>query len=263
MSDKYLKIIGGLNINSTTDNKTIKAYSKNGETKYVVGGKAAFKAKSNIIDWEIYKDLGQKDKIVYVINDILNIPYKIDDPKKLTLLLNEINNLPKKDLIKVLTDSMELNEALVVALRRLYYVWADVIELLMDKSNIKDPDLSNYIHKGFCPYEPKERVLNILEYPIEQFLDKIDLEKVNFNEIYEKIKEIEKEIDLLLDKSIDLKVLEKSKENTINKDLEKNMDIFVENYKELFEDLQKQEEIYIALAEHIEKITDSIELIFE
>lgn len=106
MSDKYLKILGGLNINSSVKNKTIKVYSKNGDAKCVIGGKAAFKSKSNIIDWQIYKDLGQKDKIVYVINDILNLPVKIDDKEKLALLLNELNNLDNQDLIKVLTNSL-------------------------------------------------------------------------------------------------------------------------------------------------------------
>lgn len=265
MSDKYLKILGGLNINSSIDNKTIKAYSKNGETKYVVGGKAAFKVKSNIIDWQIYKDLGQKDKIVYVINDILNISYKIDDPKKLSLLLHELNSLGKQDLTKVLRDSMELNESLVVSLRRLYFVWADIIELLMDKSNIKDPNLDNYKHKGFCPYEPTERVLNILEYPVEQFLDKIEFEKINFNDLYNELIEVEKEIpnknedeDKQDDEDED-----KTKDKFPEDDLEKSMDIFIENYKNLFEYLQKEEERYIFLSQKIEKITDIIESIFE
>lgn len=261
MSDKYLKILGGLNINSSSNNQIIKAYSKNGETKCVVGGKAAFKVKSNIIDWQIYKDLGQKDKIVYVINDILNIPYKIDDPKKLSLLLHELNSLGKQDLIKVLRDSMELNESLVVALRRLYYVWADIIELLMDKSKIKDPNLDNYKHKGFCPYEPKERVLNILEYPIEQFLNKIEFEEINFNDLCNKLIEVEKEIP---DKK---EIIEEDKNEishiSLKNNLEQSMDIFIENYKNLFEYLQEEEEKYIFLSQKIEKITDIIESLFQ
>lgn len=264
MSDKYLKIIGGLNIKSN-ETTTLKIYSKNEETKCVVGGKAAFKVKSNIIDWQIYKDLGQKDKIVYVINDILNIPYKIDDPKKLSLLLNELNSLGKQDLTKVLRDSMGLNESLVITLRRLYFVWADIIELLMDKSNIKDPNLDNYKHKGFCPYEPTERVLNILEYPIEQFLDKIEFEKINFNNIYNELIEIEKEISNKIKyNNIEYKTEDKTEEDKfLGKDLEKSMDIFIENYKNLFDYLQKEEEQYIFLSQKIEKITDIIESIFD
>lgn len=267
MSDKYLKILGGLNINSSVKNKTIKVYSKNGDAKCVIGGKAAFKSKSNIIDWQIYKDLGQKDKIVYVINDILNLPVKIDDKEKLALLLNELNNLDNQDLIKVLTNSLELNESLTVALRRLYYIWADVIEFLTNESKIETPDLKSYTHKGFCPYEPKERVLNILEYPIEQFIDKIDFDKTNFNELYESIEKIDKELDKIIDE--DEKDYEKDyekeiskKDLEISKDLEKNMDIFMENYTKLFKNLEDEEKRFIAIAENIEKIADSLEQIY-
>ncbi len=256
--------------------------------KYMVGGETLYKMQNNILEWKLLPKEAQK-KQIQTINDILNLPKFIDDPKVLCKIIKEIYNLPNKELIEVMTKSLSLKKPLEISLRKLFYVWQDLIEILMatllESENIQvPPDMDllsnikfiefknnslfdnfikslNYTHKSYCPFDPINRILNILSFPLQKLISLIEEKTplfININDIYKEIKKIVEQIKLVNNNKPEV-VIEREDFGTAN-ELNKCVEIFLKLYGKLFTSLEEREQHYIDISRQILKICSVIEL---
>jgi hypothetical protein len=265
------------------------------DANYSVGNNALYKIRGNILDWKLLPKKSNKLKQIQTVNDILNLGKFIDNPKTLCKIIKEIYNLPDADLMKALSKSLNLQEPLEIALRKLYYVWLDLIEFmlafLLEEEHIdfspsipilpninliefenastetKDfiKEAKKYEHKGYCPYEPTNRILNLFTFPLAKLI-KI-LKKTNpafmigidLNAVYHKIVDVIQQSDIE-NKKIIIPVKERAampKEERLDLCMEK----FIELYRTMYTYLEEQERIYIQLAKKVVEICKIIETI--
>lgn len=211
-------------------------------TLYVMGGNAQYNIQSNMISWDNIKnssELSSKDQII-LINQILRLPSKIESKDALNKKIEEILGLPNKDFIEFLENSLNLNESIIVELRRLFYIFIEC-----DAKNKK----ADKIDKKFCHKNPKKCIIDLLEST--SILT--DLVTSN-NSIVKMLKEIEAEIE----KRNEIR-------NAFNKipndtdDIEKNMDNFIDNCKDASSTLEEIESINNSIAKKLEKLAKELE----
>jgi hypothetical protein len=258
-----------------SDNKNIiGGYGAN----YVVGG-ADFKIRDNNMDWSLMPKDYPLDKKISVVNDILALQEYIDDPKILCRVICVFFELPPRDLIKVLAKTLNLAKPIEIMLRKLYYVWLDLINMVLatyiehafsyaevEKALTKTAEspimlvqeldkklLGAYKHVGYCPYEPIVRVKNILTFPLSDVIKKVRrydstfLAHVNINTVYGDILGIVKQLNINLD-------VKKNHNSKCGKSLESCVDSFLGLYDKYHDTLISLESTYIAVAKQIEKI---------
>jgi len=289
--DKYLGIenlyTGG---SEELQNNIIGGYAAN----YSVGGTAVYKIRSNIMDWKLMPKQSSQQKKIATVNDILNLGKFIENETTLCIIIKEIYNLSDQELIKALSKSLELTESLDIAFRKLYYVWMDLIEFTLyslieveeidspfiddDKSNnsilaqLKDFELGDsklmkkiqmYNHQGYCPCEPIKRINNLFTFPINdiiKYIKQIDptfMIGVDLNEIYEKMIDIIKQVEIENKKSI--APIKERKPLPSKMELNTYVEAFIELYRTSLPALKQQEKKYISLSRHVIKICTLIE----
>jgi hypothetical protein len=189
-------------------------------------------------------------------------------------IIRELCNLPTKDILKFLSKSLNLAEPLEIALRRLYYVWSDLIEVALEiLNNVKPPaDLSDkiksYEHQGYCPLVPIKRIQHLFTFPIDEALEFIEIQcgaskKIDFNTAYKNVVVASTAlVDINPAPLFDIKIKICIPTNeTVEATLDFHMDKLIELYKLLYSTLQKKEELYISNARLITKICDEVEKI--
>lgn len=229
---------------SLNESKIIKGH--NG-INYVVGGNARYFTRSNIIDWTAVSKENIGEAKIRVINDIMRFPTYIDDRELLLQTLHEINKLPSTEFLKLLENSLNLKESLLIQLRRLFYI----IDKINASMNSEDSIIPNYIRPTeFCPYEPVRRIEILLEaWPT---LDK-DYDRLFYkitplvSQLYKINKKKSKLYEFKLDSNI--------KKSTITAE----MDNFITLYTSAYEVLHNIENINIGIAQKIEKINNILE----
>ncbi len=271
--DEYL---GGLPKKSP--HLIIGGYSAN----YAIGGMAVHQIRNNLLDWKLLSD---ETKRIQTINDILNLGQYVDDPKLLCAVIEEIYNLPNEDILKAMVKSLNLLEPLDIALRKLYYVWCDLMEFMLltllklenitvidfslkDLKNIKTKSykinemIDKYDHKGYCPCEPIKRITNLFNFPMGEIVDEIKkiepsfMIDIDLNRVYYDIEKIVKTIDNPPDDHIGLRTKFDNKG-----DLNDCMEQFIGLYKIMLPALQKQEEHYIEKSKKVLEICNIIEAV--
>lgn len=289
--DNYLEIPieGG---GSVQNNEVLGGYAAN----YSVGNNAIFKVRDNILDWKLLPKKSTQQRKIQTVNDILNLGRFIDNPKALCAIIKEIYELPDKDLIKALSKNLNLTEPLEISLRKLYYVWADLIEtifaILLEQENVEvSPmisllsDLKNtledlptdfpllkklklYEHKGYCPCEPVKRISNLFTFPLGDMIHFIKSKNPTFmigidlNEIYERFVDIINQIDIENKKLIPAVKSRKPLPNAKSGEmLDKYVEYFIDLYRVSLPALKEQEKKYIELAKNIVKICNSLETV--
>lgn len=288
--NSYDEIMGGIPDLHKSDNVIIGGF--------LTGGVARHKIRSDMIDWRILnkiidaQPIEDEKKLIHTANEILNLTSYIENPKILTTLIKELFNLPDKELIDVLTKSLNLTAPLINSLRELYYTWADLIEyllnILFEKYNIdlehneiiavissvkiqsNNPALckflnavKNYKHMGFCPYEPITRIEALFKFPLNDLIAAIKAEDptaflgLDIKELYKELQDT---------------IFEMSKAPTIEKINRKKFKVaglkdainqFMELYVSAFDALENREQYYINAAKTINKTSKTIQKIFK
>lgn len=243
MNTDKLEIYGSYE-KSLNESKTIKGHAG---IKYVMGGTARYVTRSNVIDWDMTNKTKFNDQYIQVINQIMNFPEYVTDADVLTKLLTEITKMNLTNFIKLMEKSMNLNEAIMIQLRRLFYV--------IDAINVKT-DVDYVRVAEFCPYEPLVRIRKLLS-----------VMKVHGDFIYYKdIEPLMNELQRLLQEKDVLPTMQPSivaTDFTIMKDtfkLTKLMNKFMEMYSWSYPTFHKLENINIEISKVMEQIIDYLEL---
>lgn len=233
-----LKIYGSYEA-SLSESKTMLGH--NG-IRYTVGGNARYVTRSNIIEWDT---LDKSKSHINVINEILQLPEYVDDRETLYELLQEINKLPSPDFLRLLENSLNLKESLVIQLRRLFYI--------IDKMNAAD---KTYVRPTeYCPYEPTNRINKLLDCMkdtpdedvsmyanIDHLVEGFDVMIIKKNKLY----------DTSINKAVGGPHTSKDKINA-------EMDIFIKSYTNAYDVLHNIENTNIDVAQSLEKILNNIE----
>jgi hypothetical protein len=228
---------------SLTESKIIVGHDK---IKYVVGGNARYTTRSNIIDWNLVKSENIGDSQIKTINNILQFPEYIDDRETLYKLLHQINKLKTSDFLKLLENSLNLKESIMIQLRRLFYI--------VDKIN----GVPGYIKPtGFCPYVPVQRIEILLAENAEVKLDYTALYKTIHPFVIQYISLIKKKSTLFNSKL--QSVESKSQYNKINIEMNK----FVSLYTSAYDTLHAIENVNVEIAQCFEKICDSFDIVLD
>lgn len=226
--------------NSITESKIIKGHNN---VKYVVGGNARYKTRSNIIDWDLVDKSNNKSKIK-VINDIMQFPEYIDDSEILCTILNIILKLNDMDFAKLMEKSLNLNESIQVQLRRLFYIIDNINKQAANK--YESPTT-------YCPYEPIKRINILLNVNIKE-IPALSLKYSTISNITDNIKNI-------LIKKHKLQNIKNA--TNINQDNQKNitniMDAFMARYTNIYDTLHQIENTNIEVSQEIEQILDLLE----
>ena len=235
--EKKLEIFGSYE-KGITDSKIIIGHNN---TKYIVGGNARYNIRSNIIDWELMKNnsADQKNQINW-INSVLKLPKYIDNTDTLCAILQELMSLSHIDFLKFLEKSLNLNEAIIIQLRRLFYI-------------IVQKDTKDMCQIEFCPYEPVKRITQLLDAMNKINTIKIGVDLESFDKIKTIVNDI-KNIKKLKDSKIDIIFQEQENDN-----LSKKIDKFVKIYEAVYPELQQIERDNITVAQKIEDICNIIE----
>lgn len=255
---------------------------------YSIGGNALYKIRSNILDWKLLPNNASEKRRIQTINNILNLGVVVDGPV-LCGVIKELFIMPDKELSQVLIKNLGLKEPLEIALRKLYYVWLDMIEFLLafllkqegvrdtdqliaaDLKKIKfdtsKKDLSaflkkayKYEHTGYCPCEPVKRIVNLFTFPLGDLIKLLQgrdatFSKIDIDDIYNRIIDIIKQVDVNRD------VMPVFKRPAISNkcDLDMYTTKFLELYRTSYKYLVQQEMVYIELAKKIVEICSVIE----
>jgi hypothetical protein len=156
-----------------------------------MGGNSRNNARGIVIDWNLAlktfnktsHKLGSQPKkskeiLIHHINKILNLVEYVHNPETLCELLHEMFELQPSDYVKFLEHTLNLNEAIIIQLRKLFYVFVEL-------------DKDDKYRVEFCPFTPIAR--------IEKLLDLMHADKENEALSYEikdsKFKELEDIID--------------------------------------------------------------------
>jgi hypothetical protein len=227
---------------SLNESKIMKGHNN---INYVVGGNARYFTRSNIIDWNSVSKMNIGDAKIRVINDIIKFPTYIDNHEMLCQAVHEINKLTNMEFLKLLENSLNLKESLVIQLRRLFYI----IDKINASQNSENSIISNYSRPiEFCPYEPIKRIEILLDaWP--------DLD-MDYNTLYYNINPIALQLSRLNKKKIklyDFKLpVTNLKKSTITTEMDKFINLYTSSYKVLHD----IENINIEIAKKIEKIND-------
>jgi hypothetical protein len=249
-----LKIYGSYEKNT----KTIKGHNN---IRYAVGGTARHNIRSNIIDWKLIQqndnqqndnqqndnqqndnqqnDNQQNDKKIKIINDILNLPEYISDQDSLIEILKEVSNTGT---LEFLIKSLNLNEPIIIQLRRLFYI--------LKSNNSTNP---NHNDITFCPYDSQTRLNNLLNK-----LDGISIDVCKESNLRSLIDQI----IALYDKKKSILAGNKAqyeKEVVYGKTLDESIDVFMQLYKNNYQNLFDIENINIDIAQILESISDLLD----
>jgi hypothetical protein len=200
----------------------------------------------------LFDDNKTDKNIIDSINSTLNINPEIDDPDRLSQLLDKLIQLPGKKFLKMMSRILKLTESIMIALRRMHYI---VLKL----SHIKEGD-PKYIK--FCPYEPGARMRKIMHD------DNLNISRVsasNINMISKDIMRIISEIDDIefenlssISNIIEEYADKKAPVNKIEK-LKKQFSEFMTLYTSAFPQLEKMEQLYFIISKKMETICDILE----
>lgn len=231
---------------SLSESKTITGHDN---IKYVVGGNARYATRSNIIDWQSVSTSHFGTTQIKIINDIFNFPEYISDQETLLVLLYEINKLKSSNFYKLLENSLNLKESLVIQLRRMFYI----IDAICTKQNITNALTHNYTRPTeFCQYEPVKRIHILLEHWRETDTNCTTLYAALKPLIIQFIKLTQQKHKLL---STPLK--KSSVKQTI--DLVAEMSTFVSRYKKSYDTLHTIENTNVKIACVLESINAVLE----
>lgn len=227
---------------SISESKIIKGH---GNIKYVVGGNARYATRSNIIEWELVAK-SPVAKQIKVINDILQFPQYLDDHETLQAVLHEINTLSAKDFYKLLENSLQLKDALMIQLRRLFYI----IDTLCQKQSVANAIQHNYKRPTeFCPYEPVKRIQMLLD---------VWHDDKDYTKMYSALKPLLMTFIVLTQKKHKLLAIKLKLAKSAH-DVTTEMNAFVTRYKSAYNTLDALEKINVQLAQRMEKILDVLE----
>jgi hypothetical protein len=259
--------------------------------KYVVGGATLHQMQSNILEWQFLPKDARIAKCFQTINEILNLPKFVDNPKTLCKIIREIYNLPDEELLMALTKSLRIKTPLEIALRKLYYVWHDLIEIflamLLEREKIKistkvdllsnidliklergSPELRDlakklraYKHRTYCPHEPVVRILNLFTFPLQEVVTLMEkkapelLFSIDLNSACKKITHIIESINAHRPSAQFKKRNDFSEGDSIDTCMEK----FLSLYQQTYPILEKREQNYIESAKKIIDVCRVIE----
>lgn len=226
---------------SISESKIIKGH---GNIKYVVGGNARYATRSNIIEWGLVVK-SPVAKQIKVINDILQFPQYLDDHETLQAVLHEINALSAKDFYKLLENSLQLKDALMIQLRRLFYI----IDVLCQKQSTSIIQHNYKRPTEFCPYEPVKRIQMLLD---------VWHDDKDYTKVYAALKPLLMDFIVLLQKKYKL-LSTKLKSAKAAHDITGEMNVFVVRYKSAYNTLDALEKINVQVAQRMEKILDVLE----
>jgi hypothetical protein len=149
------------------DAKTLTVYGgSNIKKKVVIDNTLSNNIKSNIFDWVLFKqvnpdivgidvvninenlnipetnseyvildDSASKDRknknMINTINSILNLSEYLHDSKSIILFVEELFNYSNKDIINIISNSLDLKNVYNLAIESLFFVWKDLIEYLL------------------------------------------------------------------------------------------------------------------------------------
>lgn len=239
------KIVGGYK-SSLNDSKIITGYNN---IKYMVGGNARYKTRSNVIDWNLVDKTNFGEAQIKVINEIMQFPEYLTDKKIIYEILVQITKLPNIDFLNLLEKSLNLNEGIIIQLRRLFYI--------IDKINKIDKiDKINKIYirpTEFCQYEPVNRINILLNLPTNIMVSDL---------IEEQLKNLIININNLTNEKLEIKNQEETSEFIVidKNTCEKNnltcekMTEFISRYTSTYDALYKIEKINIIISQELEKI---------
>lgn len=212
---------------------------------YAVGGNVEYKLKKTIADWEMNENKMKIAKEVLQLDDI--------NEQELCAIVDEMLKLSDDDLVRALFNLANGNEPLRIALRKLYYTWDSLIEIILhiaEKKNIDVSEIINrakYIKRGFCPYDILGRLNNLFTFPIGEVIDKINID-VTMSEMGIKSLENIKKISIIVDRpKIELT------------DVNNCIEVIITLYKNLYNHLLKLESNVINLAKNISDFCDKVE----
>jgi hypothetical protein len=176
------------------------------DTLYVTGGNAKYNVQSNIVSLEAMKNSK-------VVKDFEQIDLQLSD----------------EEFLKELEKSLNLDESIVIQLRRLFYALP----------NSKNQD------KKFCHKNPKQCILNLLDLTDEDV----------FNKEKDKIKQIIKGIEYNIEKrDVVRSKFDKSQITGEASIYVFDIDVFINIYKKSLPILEEIEQININIAKKIEEL---------
>lgn len=254
--EDQLRVFGSYD-ESCKNAETIKGHNN---TRYTIGGNARFNSRGSSIDWFLTIGSSQltlfdNDKIdkniIDSINSTLNINPEIEDPDKLSQLLDKLIQLQGKEFLKTMARILKLTEPIMIELRRMHYI-------ILKLKDIQEGDRS-YIK--FCPYEPSLRMKNIMVDGLK--ISKVNASNVNMissdiSRLISEINDIEFDNPNSISNIIEEYPDKKSNENKIEK-LKKQFSEFVTLYTDTFPQLEKMEKLYVRISKKLESICDILE----
>ncbi len=212
------------------------------DTKYMIGGNAEFNIKDKI---SLYKQsLGNIQDVILIslFDDMfpyLSIKTKSDVDDK----LKYIENVDNDELIEILENSLQLNESIIIQLRRLFYIFLD-----LEKDNPKyDKDLKT---KLFCHKNPNKCIAQII---IASSLDFIS--EYNGDAVLAILSELESMLKIrnTIREKVNTKMLKYDS-------LESFLESLVKNYETNYEIFKTIEEENIDISKKIEELSDLLSI---
>lgn len=229
-------------------------------TSFIVGGNARNNVRSNIIDWNLTKkfmtnknvsDERVEKMLIEQINIILNLKTFVNDKSALCEIIDKVLALDAKSMLRFFETSLDLKEAIVIELRRLFYVIADLI----DDETTK-----------FCPYEPVKRI-RALTGIHDIWINDVELENFdNINAELRKLVNLRGQINDLFEIFMSRRGSSKIS-NAVDKQpqhqdpLMNKMDNFIKLYVKIFKHISAVEKLNIAFAQKIGEICTLLESI--
>lgn len=214
-------------------------------TTYVIGGNASYNIRGNILDWESDNKLNK----IELTNQILNLPNKLDS-NELVIMLKKLLNLQNIDFVKFLEKSLNLREAIIIQLRRLFYSF-DKFDSLSKKNKV------------FCHKDPKTCILTLIKN------SSLNLSHLNLSNLEKSLEEIISDIENEIKKREELRSFlsfkdgnDKKNKDKKNKDkkIEKYMSILINRCKVALPTLEQIEQSNNAIAKHMERMANIMEI---
>jgi hypothetical protein len=252
IADEINEFLGGAVV---SDSEVLGGYAAN----YSIGGTLLHNIRSNIIEWKYCSESCDDKKKIKIVNDILNLSQPINNENDLCTLIYGILKLSDAELMEFLVRNLKIKEPLEIALRKLYYVWKDLIDLIVTIAELGPG--SEYVTTtlpGYCPYEPVTRIIALFKFPLDKVINiireknKSFMIEIDLDHIYSSLKDIKPDNKKLFKFS-------KPVYDTSNKNIKVCMDHIMEIYKIAYPGLVEQEKYYIDQSKKIIEICAVIE----
>lgn len=208
-------------------------------TLYMTGGNTEYSLQSSIALLNALKqqsNTSNKSNQKMIIGRILKLSDVLLDETQLSNIIKEILELSNRKLLEYLANLANLDEPIVIELRRLFYIFSS------DKSEQK---------KKFCHKIPKKCIMDLVEFESLERLDDPDINK--------QTRELLADVNTLLDIRDDKYDTASIVAYDNNQTLVDQIDCFVNTYKTLSPILIDIEKINIDIAKKLEELANMIQ----